>query len=250
MVSRDSTRRHSRRYRRCWQRSRSSRASSPRVARRMSARRSRCARTDREQCERGRVVCGVNRGLLVLALFSGSLGAQDISREQRPTSPWPAVTIVTYVAATPEEAAAVFVDYARHIEFIPSTKVSRVSRVHSATDVEVAYVVALPIVSGEAYTVRDRLSRDSAGYRVDWTLVRASSTKGTVGHARFTSGVNPKTGKPGTRFEYHNFVTPGSRIAGMGFIKNRALKEMEQTAAAFATRFEKLHRDPGVMQPL
>jgi len=192
----------------------------------------------------------VSRLLLAFVLCAGTLEAQEISREQRPTSPWPAVTIVTYVDATPEEAAAVFVDYARHIEFIPSTKVSRVSRVHSATDVEVDYVVALPIVSDEAYTVRDRLSRDSAGYRVDWTLVRASSTKGTVGHARFTSGVNPKTGKPGTRFEYHNFVTPGSRIAGMGFIKNRALKEMEQTAAAFATRFEKLHRDPGVMQPL
>src|SRR5690349_8597438 len=217
MVSRDSTRRHSRRYRRCWQRSRSSRASSPRVARRMSARRSRCARTDREQCERGRVVCGVNRGLLVLALFSGSLGAQEVVREQRPTSPWPAVTIVTYVDATPEEAAAIFVDYARHVDFLPSTKLSRVSKVRAPNDVEVDYIVAVPVVSDEEYTVRDRLSRDSAGYRVDWTLVRASSTKATVGHARFTPAINPKTGKPGTRFEYHNFVTPGSRIAGIGF---------------------------------
>jgi hypothetical protein len=181
---------------------------------------------------------------------AGTVGAQEIAREQRPTSPWPAVTIVTYVDAAPEEAAAVFVDYARHIEFIPSTKLSRISRVHSATDVEVDYVVALPIVSDEAYTVRDRLSRDSAGYRVDWTLVRASSTRGTVGHARFTAGVNPKTGKPATRFEYHNFVTPGSRIAGMGFIRNRALREMEETAAAFARRFEKLHAEPLVMQPL
>jgi len=120
--------------------------------------------------------------------------------------------------------------------------------VHSPTDVEVDYVVALPIVSDEEYTVRDRLSRDSAGYRVDWALVRASSTKGTVGHARFTSGVNPKTGKPATRFEYHNFVTPGSRIAGMGFIRNRALKEMEQTAAAFAKRFEEQRSNQAAMQ--
>ena len=192
----------------------------------------------------------MNRILLALALCATPLAAQDIVREQRPGSPWPAVTIVTYVDATPEEAAAVFIDYARHIEFIPSTKLSRVSRVHSASDVEVDYVVALPIVSDEAYTVRDRLSRDSAGYRVDWTLVRASSTKATVGHARFTPATDPKTGKPGTRFEYHNFVTPGSRIAGMGFIRNRALKEMEQTAAAFAQRFERLHAEPAIMQPL
>ena len=175
------------------------------------------------------------------------LGAQDIVREQRPTSPWPAVTIVTYVDATPEEAAAVFIDYARHVEFIPSTKLSRVSRIHAPNDVEVDYVVALPIVSDEEYTVRDRLSRDSAGYRVDWTLVRASSTRGTVGHARFTPATHPKTGKPGTRFEYHNFVTPGSRIAGLGFIKNRALREMEQTAAAFAKRFESEKRNSAAM---
>jgi hypothetical protein len=190
----------------------------------------------------------VSRLLLALSLFSTAAGAQDIVREQRPGSPWPAVTIVTYVDATPEEAAAVFTDYARHTEFIPSTRLSRISKVHSPADVEVDYIVALPIVSDEAYTVRDRLSRDSAGYRVDWTLVRASSTRGTIGHARFTPAINPKTGKPATRFEYHNFVTPGSRIAGMGFIKNRALKEMEQTAAAFAERFESERKNTAAMQ--
>lgn len=177
-----------------------------------------------------------------------SLDAQEISREQRAGSPWPAVTIVTYVDATPEEAAAVFIDYARHVDYIPSTRLSRVSRVHSASDVEVDYIVALPIVRDEHYTVRDRLSRDSAGYRVDWTLVRASSTKATVGHARFTAAVDPKTGKPVTRFEYHNFVTPGSRIAGMGLIRNRALKEMVQTAAALARRFELERKNSAAMQ--
>ena len=192
----------------------------------------------------------MSRLILALSLFSATAGAQDIVREQRAGSPWPAVTIVMYVDATPEEAAAIFTDYGKHTEFIPSTKLSRVSKVHSPADVEVDYVVALPIVSDEEYTVRDRLSRDSSGYRVDWTLVRASSTKGTVGHARFTPAINPKTGKRATRFEYHNFVTPGSRIAGMGFIRNRALKEMEQTAAAFARRFEKLHADQTVIEPL
>ena len=190
----------------------------------------------------------MSRLLLALPLFAAIAGAQDVVREQRIGSPWPAVTIVTYVDATPEEAAAVFIDYARHVEFIPSTKLSRVSRVHSPADVEVDYIVALPVVSDEKYTVRDKVSRDSTGYRVDWTLVRASSTKATVGHARFTAATHPKTGKPGTRFEYHNFVTPGSRLAGLGFIKNRALKEMEQTAAAFAKRFESEKRNSAAMQ--
>ncbi|MGQ0429522.1 MAG: hypothetical protein ACT4UQ_06295 [Gammaproteobacteria bacterium] len=190
----------------------------------------------------------MTRLVIALALCSATAGSQEIVREQRAGSPWPAVTIVTFVEATPEEAAAVFTDYARHVEFIPSTKLSRISKVHTPSDVEVDYIVALPIVSDERYTVRDRLSRDGSGYRVDWTLVRASSTKGTVGHARFTSTTHPVTGKPGTRFEYHNFVTPGSRIAGMGFIRNRALKEMEQTAAAFAARFESERSNTAAMQ--
>jgi hypothetical protein len=178
------------------------------------------------------------------ALAAAPLSSQEIRREQRPESPWPAVTIVTFVRATPEEAAAVFSDYESHSSYLPSTKRSRISRVISPTDVEVDYVVSIPIVSDEEYTVRDRLSRDSAGYRVDWSLVRASSTKGTVGHARFTPAVDPKTGEAGTRFEYHNFVTPGSRLASIGFIKNRALREMEQTAQALAARIESERKKP------
>ena len=180
----------------------------------------------------------------MVVLAAGALPAQQITREQRAGSPWPAVTIVTFVRATPEEAAAIFTDYESHARFIPSTKRSVVSRVHTPADVEVDYVVALPIVSDESYTVRDRLARDSVagGYRIDWTLVRASSTKATIGHARFTPAVD-SGGQPGTRFEYHNFVTPGSRLAGLGFIRNRALREMEETARALATRFERERRD-------
>jgi hypothetical protein len=174
--------------------------------------------------------------------------AQQISREQRPESPWPAVTIVTFVRATPEEAAAVFTDYESHSTYLPSTKRSRISRVHSPADVEVDYVVGIPIVSDEEYTVRDRLSRDTAGYRVDWTLVRASSTKGTVGYARFNTALDTKTGEVGTRFEYHNFVTPGSRMASIGFIRARALREMEQTAAALAARIEAERKKPDTIR--
>ena len=179
-------------------------------------------------------------------LWSTPLGAQQVTREQRPESPWPAVTIVTFVRATPEEAAAIFTDYESHATYLPSTKRSKISRVHTLADVEVDYVVAIPIVRDEEYTVRDRLSRDSAGYRVDWTLVRASSTKGTVGHARFTPAVDPKSGASGTRFEYRNFVTPGSRMASIGFIRNRALGEMEETAAALARRIEAERAKPEV----
>ena len=191
----------------------------------------------------------MRRAALIGLLFATAVDAQEVVREQRSSSPWPAVTIVTFVDASPHEAAAVFIDYGQHHEFVPGTKLSRVSRIISPSEVEVDYVVALPIVSDEEYTVRDKLSRDSAGgYRVDWILVRASSTKGTIGHARFTPATDPRTGKSGTRFEYHNFVTPGSRLSGLGFIRNRALREMEETARALARRFESERRNTAAMR--
>jgi hypothetical protein len=195
------------------------------------------------------------RVIIASLLLSGSLAAQTaprsgpvVTREQRAESPWPAMTIVTVVQATPEEAAAIFTDYESHETFLPSTKESRVSRVITAADVEVDYVVDIPVVSDERYTVRDRLTRDGEGFRVDWTLVRASSTKATAGYARFTPAVDSVTGVAGTRFEYHNFVTPGSRMASLGFIRNRALREMEETAQALAARIESERSKPEVIR--
>lgn len=156
-----------------------------------------------------------------------------------PTSPWPAVTVFLFVDSSPEEAAAVFVDYGLQRSYIPKVKRSTVSRVIDPATVEVDYVVELPIVSDEAYTVRDHLTRDGAnGFRVDWTLVRAASTKATVGHARFAAYQNSRTRRSGTLLEYHNFVTPGSRLAGLGFIAKRAVRQVEETARAVAVRVE------------
>jgi len=172
-----------------------------------------------------------------------------LSRAQ-PASPWPAVTVYVLIGAAPEEAAAVFIDYNTHSAFIPSVKQSRISLVIDPATIEVDYVVSVPILSDERYTVRNRVSADSVpgGYRVDWTLVRASSTKATVGYARFLPYTNARTGLRGTLLEYYDFVTPGSRVASMGFIKKRAVREMEETAQAIARRVESLRSNEDTMR--
>ncbi|MEX2152525.1 MAG: hypothetical protein WD825_04250 [Gemmatimonadaceae bacterium] len=176
-------------------------------------------------------------------------GGRVLSQEQRPGSPWPAVTVRLLIDAMPEEAAAVFTDYEMHRKYIPSVKHSRISRVIDAATVEVDYVVAVPIVSDEEYTVRNRISMDSSGrYQVDWTLVRASSTKATVGHVRFAPYTSARTGKQVTLMEYYDFVTPGSRIASLGFIRNRAIREMEETARAVARQTETERHKSGAMR--
>jgi hypothetical protein len=159
--------------------------------------------------------------------------------EPRPASAWPAVTVYSFIEATPEEAAAVFTDYERHATHIPAVTKARISRVIDRATVEVDYTLAVPLLPDEHYTVRDHVSRAGPdGYRVDWTLVRASSTKATTGHALFTPWLNQRTKRPGTLLEYYNFVTPGSRLAGLPFIRSRSIQQIGETARAIAREAE------------
>lgn len=189
---------------------------------------------------------------LLLALTVGEADAQRLSPDQRAIlesggrvvltedvagSVWPRITVLQFVVGSPEESAAVFMDYSRHASFVPNVLLSRVSRVVDAATLEVDYVLSVPIAPDEAYTVRNRLSStiperagDARTYRVEWTLVRASSTKSAEGEARF----EPYRG--GTLFTYRNLVVPGGRIAGLGFIRRKAQKDVEATAQAIAAQ--------------
>jgi len=105
---------------------------------------------------------------------------------------------------------------------------------------EVDYTLRVPIVKDESYTVRDHLTSvlsDSVtrarSYRVEWTLVRASSTKAADGEAVFAPY------RDGTLLTYRNLVVPGSRMAGLGFIRGRAQREVEATVRAIAEQVAK-----------
>jgi hypothetical protein len=176
-------------------------------------------------------------------------GTPVLLTRERPGSPWPEVTVLIFIDATPEEATALFVDYDLHASYMPSVKRSRISRVLDPVTAEVDYTVDLPLVSDENYTVRDRLvAEDSGRFRVDWTLIRATSIKATVGFARFAPYTNARTGRTGTLLEYTNFVTPGSRLAGLGFIKKRAVRQVEETARAIARKGATEHQQPEALR--
>lgn len=158
-----------------------------------------------------------------------------------PQSSWPRACVFERIAATPEEATAVFIDYERHRAYIPGIKKSKISRVLDPATVEVDYTLALPIVSDEDYTVRDRVSSvaSSTTYTVEWTLVRASSTKATDGRVRFEPFRQSSSEPAGTLMSYCNLVTPGSRLAKLGVIKSRALKQVRETAHAVAMQIQR-----------
>jgi hypothetical protein len=166
-------------------------------------------------------------------------GRQIVTTEKVADSKWPRVTVRQFVDGSPEEAAAVFADYERHVLFLPNVKRSKISRVLDSATVEVDYVLDVPLVADESYTVRDHLTSEVTGtggatperrYEVSWTLVHASSTKAAAGAATFTPYRN------GTLMTYRNLVVPGSRLAGLGFIRGRAQREVEGTARAIAAQ--------------
>jgi hypothetical protein len=99
----------------------------------------------------------------------------------------------------------------------------------------------VPIVADEHYTVRPRLSTYNSGesYKVDWTLVRATSTKATDGSVRFEPQRSVEAQRDGTLMAYCNLVTPGSRLARLGFIKSKAMALVRATAGAIVAEVER-----------
>jgi hypothetical protein len=156
-------------------------------------------------------------------------------------SPWPRACAYQHIDAMPEEAAAVFTNYDRHLAFIPKLRKSTISRVIDPVTAEVDYTLSVPIVADEHYTVRDHLSTYNGGasYKIDWTLVRATSTKATEGSVRFEPRRSDKTLREGTLMAYCNLVTPGSRLAKLSFIRSKAMAQVREAAGAIVVEVER-----------
>ena len=178
------------------------------------------------------------RGQAVRELSPGQRAAIDAGEEVFMTwatnaSPWPRACVFRHVDATPAEAAAVFMDYERHAAYIPDLTKARISRVIDPATVEVDYRLRVPIVADEDYTVRDHVRAvGDTSFTIEWTLVRATTTKATEGSVRFEPYRLPTSPREGTLMAYCNLVTPGSRLAGLGFIRSRALSQVRATARA------------------
>lgn len=182
--------------------------------------------------------------------------AHELTAEQRATiddgrqvfltwdvsgSAWPRACVYQHIDAMPEEAAAVFANYDRHLAFIPKLRKSTISRVIDPVTAEVDYTLSVPIVADEHYTVRARLSTYNGGvsYKTEWTLVRATSTKATEGNVRFEPHRSVRSQRDGTLMAYCNLVTPGSRLAKLGFIKSKGLALIRETGGAIVAEVER-----------
>lgn len=169
-------------------------------------------------------------------------GEQVVKTLDVPGASWPRVTVYQYVKATPEEVMGVFTDYERASSYMRGLTKSKISKHIDARTVEIDYVLALPFVADEWYTVRDTLSDydDGASYQVAWTLVKAYSTRSSEGSMKVEALGS------GSILAYDNFVV--SNRAGSGFMYKKAIARVKDSVRDIQREVERVkEKDPAYL---
>ena len=160
-------------------------------------------------------------------------GQQVVVLQEVAGSSWPKAWVYQRMDATPEESAAVFADFELATSYVANLKKAKISKRISKNTFEIDYLLAVPVLSDEEYTVRDVVTTYDRGaaYQVEWNLVRATSTKASTGYAKFEALGT------GTLIAYYNFVVPGA--FGSGIVKDRAMRQVRETVDATVKQIEK-----------
>jgi hypothetical protein len=165
-------------------------------------------------------------------------------------SPWPRSIVYQFIAATPEQCAAVLSDYALAEKYAPKVKSSRIVATHGReTDVE--YVISIPVYPDERSVSRQRVVQSGDEYRVEWHTLVDSTARGSItkGLATFRPMVNKRTGKAGTLMIHDQTVTPASMFAKVPMVRNKGIETSRDVARAIAKQVEKeITSDPNKLK--
>jgi hypothetical protein len=171
-------------------------------------------------------------------------GGQVMTSEPLDGYPWPRVRVYQLVQATPAEVMAVFTDYNSGCEFVPNCLKSKISKQISPLVTEVDYVIDVPMLQDEAYTVRDTLSAGAGGtLTVKWKVLKATSIEQSEGNL-----YAEPFGDGASLIRYTNLVKPSSVAAPL--LKGIAMGQMKDTVQAIADQVEKIKAQPQTMKAL
>ena len=172
-------------------------------------------------------------------------GEMVVRTQDMSGSNWPAVTLYQLVDATPEEAVAVFTDYASQAGYLGDCcgvvrAVVNDPAVGGDPRVQrVLYEIKVPVFANDQYELVETLSQGEGGtYSVSWRKVgNAGRTDNIIGRAYFEPHGN------GTLFLYDNFIK--MTAFGSGLFAGQALEKTKTTVDAMARRMEQLHERGG-----
>jgi hypothetical protein len=108
-------------------------------------------------------------------------------------------------------------------------------------DVDVEYVVDIPLFSDERSISRQRVVVSGGDYRVVWNTVPDPQAPGsiTAGSATFIPMANPRTGRAGTLMIHAQLVEPASMFARAPFVKGKAIEASREAAVAIRRQIER-----------
>lgn len=169
-------------------------------------------------------------------------GGQVMLSEPLDGYPWPRVRVYQKSNATPREVMAVFFDYNNACHYVPNCLKSQIAKTNTARSFDVDYVIDVPILPDEAYTVRNDLTSGASGQlTVTWKVLHATSIEESAGNL-----VVEPLGS-GSMLRYTNLVKPSSRAAFL--LKGMAMSQMRDTVTALVNQVKKLEANPAAMAP-
>ncbi|MGH8048256.1 MAG: hypothetical protein ACREKL_13520 [Chthoniobacterales bacterium] len=170
-------------------------------------------------------------------------GGQVMTTEVLDGYPWPRVRVYQKIEATPREVIAVFTDYNNACHFVPNCLKSEISKKINPLATEVDYVVDVPMLADEAYTVRDTLSAAPGGaLMVKWKMLKATSIEESEGNL-----FAEPFGDNASIIRYTNLVKPSSVAAPL--LKGVAMGQMKDTVQAIVDQVGRVKGNPAGLKP-
>lgn len=137
-----------------------------------------------------------------------ALSGHVLNREMVSNAPWPKVTIYMKVAATPEEAIALFSDFERQKDYVPNLLESKVVKQLSPSEVHTKYELKMPWpLSNSHYIHGTIIDHHASTYSIRWYMVESDSIDKVEGKATFLSYKNQ------TLMIYESLIYPKSFLA-------------------------------------
>ena len=113
-------------------------------------------------------------------------GQQVFVTQKVDGAPWPRMFIYQTIDSTPEEAAAVSIDYELRTTYTPDLKQAHIASHPDAATAIVDYLLHIPVLSDEHFELWQHVSTydQGASYRLDFHLLKADRTKTAEGYTR------------------------------------------------------------------
>lgn len=153
---------------------------------------------------------------------------------------WPRSIVYQFINAPADVCAAVLSDYELQASYTPRLKSSKIVG-RALPDIDVEYVVDIPLYADERSVSRQRVITSGSEYRVTWKTVPdpAHPASITTGTATFRPMHNARTGRDGTLMIHDQLVVPSSVFAKVPFVRNKGIEASRDIAAAIRRQVER-----------